>query len=189
MVAIEEFRNRSGPVAGEVVDVGLAEGEVPQLDCLAGWECRQYRVCVACGRMIDFDRDGDYLAARVGPRVLAVAHPRRWVGPGDDDWDEACENVLRTRWYDWVVAAGAGMLCLRRDRGGQRFFLGDQGLQAGTPIDVLDGEGGWLCGRFEYLTDSGRWRPRFHLVLGGADRPEAAMDLPVGAVVRLPDGR
>jgi hypothetical protein len=147
---------------------------------------------LACGQLISPDADS-YVAAWQGPRdrpeVLAVAHAARWVGPSDDDYDEACENLLLARWSDSVTAGGAGLLCLRLDSSGHRFFVGDVGLHAGAPIEVLDADGRWLSGRFEYLTlADGGWRPRFHLLLGGREFPQAAMDIPIGTVVRVPDG-
>ena len=115
------------------------DGTVVQVCTLWARPGQPMGVCVACATVVVADGDGGYVAmwrgARSRPVVVAVAHPSRWVGPSDDDVEEGCELVLRARWEAELEAAGAGVLRLGSDGGGPRFFLGDVGLHAGTPIE------------------------------------------------------
>lgn len=143
--------------------------------------------CIGCGQAIDTDKE--YYLCRTGwprrPEVLAAAHRGHWSG--GDDYDDTCPAALRRFWEKVLADVGAGPLRLGTDAGGNRFFLGDAALHAGTAVEVLTPEGSWQPARFEY--DTATWSPRAHVVLGGWDAPEVAFTLPPDAVLRLPQRR
>jgi hypothetical protein len=79
------------------------------------------------------------------------------------------------------------LLHLGEDGGGPRFYAGPVALHAGTPLQILDANGGWLAGRFEYITATSRWTAHLWIPIGGWGHPEAPLVLVDDTVVRLPD--
>ncbi len=146
--------------------------------------------CVGCGLPVDAREE--YLVLWVGarrrPDVLAVAHERAGVGPGDDDWDRSCATVLRQRWVDELAAASAGLVQPGSDAGGQRWFVDGDALHGGTALEVLDTTGRWLRGRFEYEVTAGGLVPELRLGLAGWGAQEGAITLPAGVVARIAKG-
>ncbi len=142
--------------------------------------------CIACQRPVD--TDDDYLALVTGTTrradLLAVAHPEIWTGPGDNDWDSTCADILKDRWQLELHQAKAATLQRGCDAGGQRCYLGDEPLHAGTPLDLLAADGHWHHGRFEYQATKDGLVPRFHLAIAGWTTQDAAITLPPTAVLR-----
>jgi hypothetical protein len=120
------------------------------------------------------------------PQVVATAHRATWIGPGDDDYDAACEAVLRCHWESLLTAAGATSLRSRQDPGGWRFYAGAIPLHAGASLEVLGPDGRWIAGRFEYLATTSPWTPHLWIPLGGWNDPAALLVLASDAVVRIP---
>lgn len=157
---------------------------VPQVALTTGRRHRPLPPCAGCGEAIDPEAEHYVCWAGCGsrPEVLAAAHPGRW-GDDDDSYDDACPAALRRLWEGLLAEAGAAVLRLGTDAGGNRFFAGDVGLHAGTAIEVLTPQGTWQPARFEY--DVATWSPLAYVALGGWDAPQAAFTIPAGAVVRL----
>lgn len=143
--------------------------------------------CVGCGEAID--HHDEYLAVvdtTARRRLIGAAHHARWAGPGDDDYDHTCPDALRRLWLDTVARSGAAVLSLGADGGGPRFYAGDIALHAGTPLDVLSGDGNWLAGRFEYVTGPRRCQPVLYVELAGFDTAPLALALAEDVIVRVP---
>jgi len=156
---------------------------VPQVVASTGRRHRDLPPCAGCGEAID--SAGDYYVCWTGcpsrSEILAAAHPGRWED--DDSYDDTCSAALRRFWEKALADVGAAVLRLGADAGGNRFFVGDVGLHAGTAIEVLTPEGTWQPARFEY--DVATWSPRAYVALGGWDAPLASFTIPADAVVRL----
>lgn len=163
---------------------------IPHAVTTAGRRYGPPKPCVGCHGMID--TDDEYLVLLDGPpsgrpALLAAAHCGRW-NDRLGDFNHDCADTLHRQWRQAVVTAGGSLLCLRVDDGGPRFFAGDLALHAGTALDVLVGDGTWLCGRFEYQTGAQPWQPLLYLPIGGWDRPVVALQLSEGVIVRSRQG-
>ncbi len=64
------------------------------------------------------------------------------------------------------TSAPAGILRLGDDAGGPRWYLGNEPMHAGEPLEVHMGRAGWVTGRIE-TTDGGS-RAHLHVPLAGA---------------------
>lgn len=146
--------------------------------------------CLHCGHPVDTE-DG-YLTLHTGTLrqaiLVAVAHPSTF-NEADDDWDDSCTQALRRLWERLLRQVGAGVLRHGADGGGDRWYLGGEALHAGTPIEILDHDGTWRPGCYEYTLTATGSVPKLYLPLGGWDSPQGAMTIPEGAAVRIPDHR
>jgi len=167
------------------------DNPVPQASLVTGTRYGQPPDCVGCGGSIDPGQD--YWICWTGAadhrHVQAAAHSYSWVGPGDDDYDDTCWAALRQHWLTTLEQVGATLLRLGQDAGGPRFFAGTVAVHAGTALEVLDADGGWLAGRFEYVTATSRWTAHLWVPIGGWGDPEAALVLVDDTIVRLPQDR
>jgi hypothetical protein len=144
--------------------------------------------CVGCGTDVDHD---EFYALVTGPGnrtdILAVAHVEHWET--DDELDTDCPDALRYRWMAQLADVHAGLLVPAFDHGGRRFYLGDEPIHCGTPLELLGADGHWQPGRFETTGPTDEPTPRFHYRVGGWDTPDVAITLPISAVLRLPPRR
>jgi len=84
----------------------------------------------------------------------------------------------------------AGTLDLRLDGSAKLYFLDEEALRSGEPVELLLADGRWLAGTYEWSGSEVRW-PIFRFGLGGDAPPylienqrTAAVALPPDAVLR-----
>ncbi len=163
-----------------------AHSSVPQATLVTGARSGQPPDCIGCREPIEVKDDywTCWSGLAIERHVLAAAHGSR-RDPSKDDDDDSCALALRQYWQSLLEAHGAALFRLDHDAGGPRFCAGSIPLHAGSPLEILDAKGGWLAGRFEYLTS--RWTAHLWVPIGGWGEPQAALVLVDDTVVRIPD--
>ncbi len=78
----------------------------------------------------------------------------------------------------------SGVLDLRTEHGRAAYFLDDEALRSGEPVELLLGDGQWLRGTYEWSGQELRW-PGLRFALGG-DGPAYTIENSRTAVVPLP---
>jgi hypothetical protein len=124
-------------------------------------------------------------------------------GPEYEQWIGALEAAENDCWEDWEAEHFEPLLgyephtqlILGRDGGGQRHFLDGRPVHAGSSLELLLGEAGWVRVRYEWSWQPDA-RPTAHLALGVpapardlADGPVVSFALPERAILRWPQHR